>query len=743
MNEQRIKVNQESGESAINVNADVNERGISVGSELSVVHGIDGVSPIAIVEQTETGATITITDANGTTTADIQNGAKGDKGDKGDRGEKGEKGDKGQKGDTGPQGEQGPKGAKGDKGDVGEKGDTGARGPQGIRGETGPQGMQGPQGQKGETGATGATGPQGPEGPTGPAGADGDDGEDGFSPIANVVKVGDTATITITDKSGTTTAQIKDGSGATITVDDALSPTSTNPVQNKVINSALGSKADSSAIPTKTSQLTNDAGFISSYTETDPIFTASASAGITSTDISNWNGKSDFSGSYNDLTNKPTIPSKTSQLQNDSGYITGYTETDPIFSASASASITSADITAWNNKSDFSGNYNDLTNKPTIPAAQVNADWNANSGVAQILNKPTIPTEPTKTSDLTNDGADGSAHYLEDDETAYRTSAIPQGVVDDTSTATEFTATVAGITALRDGVCVFLKNGVITSAAGFTININGLGAKPVYNSMALASADTTIFNINYTMLFVYDSTRVEGGCWVCYRGYNSDNNTIGYQVRTNSHSMPMKSITYRYRLLFTSADRKHYVPANNSTSTNATASRTVCQDAIDPFGHIVYYGTTASVAANSRPSATALWEQYAIALGYSFNRTGAALTMTSWEPVYLKCAPQSDGSAIMDSTTPIVQTLPTTEDGKIYIMLGVAYSATNIELQLDHPVYCYKNGAIREWTNANEITVDSALSSSSTNPVQNKVIYDAIGNVESILQTLNNGGGAS
>lgn len=38
-----------------------------------------------------------------------------------------------------------------------------------------------------------------------------------------------------------------------------------------------------------------------------------------------------------------------------------------------------------------SGSYNDLLNKPTIPAAQVNSDWNANSGVAQILNKPTIP----------------------------------------------------------------------------------------------------------------------------------------------------------------------------------------------------------------------------------------------------------------------------------------------------------------------------------------------------------------
>lgn len=38
------------------------------------------------------------------------------------------------------------------------------------------------------------------------------------------------------------------------------------------------------------------------------------------------------------------------------------------------------------------GNYNDLLNKPTIPAAQVNADWNATSGVASILNKPTLGT---------------------------------------------------------------------------------------------------------------------------------------------------------------------------------------------------------------------------------------------------------------------------------------------------------------------------------------------------------------
>lgn len=349
---------------------------------------------------------------------------------------------------------------------------------------------------------------------------------------------------------------------------------------------------------------------------------------------------------------------------------------------------------------------------------------------------------PTKTSDLVNDGSDNTAQYLETDETAYKTASIPYGQCDGTSTSTVFTATVPGVTELRDGVCMWLKNGVVTSVSGFTININNLGAKPVYNNMAAATRDTTIWNINYTMFFVYDSTRVEGGCWILYRGYNSDNNTIGYQLRTNSQSLPMTSVTYRYRLLFTSADNEHYVPANNSTSTNATASRTVCQDKINPFGRIFYYSSTASIAANARPGATALWEQYAIALGYSFNRTGAALTLTSWKPVYVMAAPQSDGSAIIDSTTPYVQDLPTTEDGKIYIFLGVAYSATNVELQLDHPVYWYKGGRIRLWLGETVPALYTTTGQNEDGAVTQKLFTDTVGNVETILQTLNNGGGA-
>lgn len=87
---------------------------------------------------------------------------------------------KGEKGETGP---------KGDKGDTGEKGATGERGPQGLQGERGLQGVQGekgepgiqgPVGPKGEQGEQGIQGIQGPQGEPGPKGESGADGAPGI-----------------------------------------------------------------------------------------------------------------------------------------------------------------------------------------------------------------------------------------------------------------------------------------------------------------------------------------------------------------------------------------------------------------------------------------------------------------------------------------------------------------------------------------------------------------------------------
>ena len=107
------------------------------------------VYPEATVTQTQTGATITITDKTGTHTAEIFNGEKGDQGIQGIKGDTGAQGPKGDKGDQGAQGPQGPIGPQGPKGDKGEQG------PQGIQG---PQGEQGPKGDPGSSAWTDITG---------------------------------------------------------------------------------------------------------------------------------------------------------------------------------------------------------------------------------------------------------------------------------------------------------------------------------------------------------------------------------------------------------------------------------------------------------------------------------------------------------------------------------------------------------------------------------------------------------
>lgn len=317
-----------------------------------------------------------------------------------------------------------------------------------------------------------------------------------------------------------------------------------------------------------------------------------------------------------------------------------------------------------------------------------------------------IKSGGTSSQFLKADGSVDSSNYAGSQSAggpANKTVSIPFGQVDSTSISTAFTATVDGITELRDGICVCLQNGVINSASGYTININNLGAKPVYNSKS-GNASVDAFTNGSSYLFVYNSTRTSGGCWDMVTGYFESNTDYrAYQIRTNSQSLPASATIRSRRLLFTSADGSKYVPANTTGDTTTTYPKIPTTTKINPFGAILYYNSTSNTRPGVTPSSTILYQQINIQLGYSFNWStgqGDSLTLTDNAPVYLKCIPQADGSAKIatNADIPIVQSLPTTDDGKIYIFLGNATSATGVELMLNHPVYYYKNGAIRLWT---------------------------------------------
>lgn len=219
-----------------------------------------------------------------------------------------------------------------------------------------------------------------------------------------------------------------------VTIDAELSLFSTNPVQNKTITAALSNLNIDIATNDEIDNALNVAGSGDLPTTGGIVPIAMGGTGATTTAGARTNlgvsatadfANVAFSGAYDDLTGKPAIPSRTSDLANNSGYITssalnGYVKsvngtspdsngnvsisvsgggssggsnyTLPTASNSTlggvkvgsgltintsgvlSADVTASTLTAYAKTTDLSavaktGSYNDLTNKPTIPAA--------------------------------------------------------------------------------------------------------------------------------------------------------------------------------------------------------------------------------------------------------------------------------------------------------------------------------------------------------------------------------------
>lgn len=237
---------------------------------------------------------------------------------------------------------------------------------------------------------------------------------------------------------------------------------------------------------------------------------------------------------------------------------------------------------------------------------------------------------------------------------------IPFGACDSSSTSTAFTATVPGITELADGVCVYLENGVATSELGATLNINGLGAKEIYISQGIVTAIGTQWNAAHSALFIYNSTRVDGGCWDFFYGYDSN----------TTYTPPKLGFGY----------------ATCSTGASTAAKTASLSNYNLTAGGIVSVKFTNAVGANATLNINS---KGAVAIYYR----GSAITAGVIEA--------GDTATFIYSTSPA----------------------------------CYHLIALDKV--GGSITVDSALSNSSTNPVQNKVVNAGLDELDEKIDALN------
>ena len=130
------------------------------------------------------------------------------------------------------------------------------------------------------------------------------------------------------------------GQTGDVTINTDGKVTSVNGETGDVVLNAesVGALPSTTKIPTATSDLTNDSGYITA--DGAPVQSVDGQTGAVTTNAVKTTaqsltdaqksqartnigaGTSSFSGAYDDLTGKPTIPSKTSELDNDEGFIT-------------------------------------------------------------------------------------------------------------------------------------------------------------------------------------------------------------------------------------------------------------------------------------------------------------------------------------------------------------------------------------------------------------------------------------
>lgn len=205
---------------------------------------------------------------------------------------------------------------------------------------------------------------------------------------------------------------------------------------------------DKIKVPTKISELSNDAGYLTQHQ-----------------DISNLATKSEVSAVENKIPAAYELPTASATTLGGVKVGSGLSITNGVLSATGGGGV--ADSVEWDkvqNKPNFanvatSGNYNDLSNKPTIPSIEgLASETYVNEKVAAIV----IPEVPTKVSELEND-----AGYLTEHQSLenYITKKDFATGLDAQNTSTN--ALIRQVNERIDGITVPTNVSAFTNDAGY------------------------------------------------------------------------------------------------------------------------------------------------------------------------------------------------------------------------------------------------------------------------------------
>ena len=287
----------------------------------------------------------------------------------------------------------------------------------------------------------------------------------------------------------------------------------------------------------------------------------------------------------------------------------------------------------------FDGNYNSLSNRPTIPAAQVNSDWNASGGVAVILNKPVVPPLPTVTT-ASASGGGSLAYNAGNGEFTFAPADLSNASNWDTafgwgdhSTAGYLTAEADTLASVRarnantGGNIQFGDNQFAVFGASGDLSVGHTGAysfvrETGVGNLALA-ADTNIDILNSSLNEYKARFITNGGVWLYYDNAIKLQTTPGGVSIGGDIALGSGNITTTGKLLY----------GNNYASTG------------DLPGASTYDGMFATAAGSAYYSASGNWTELLTSTALS------SITLDSLSNVDLSVAPTNGQVLKWNGTT--------------------------------------------------------------------------------------------
>lgn len=270
---------------------------------------------------------------------------------------------------------------------------------------------------------------------------------------------------------------------------------------------------------------------------------------------------------------------------------------------------------------------------------------------------------------------------------------IPLVVGTQTTKTGSWTGEAPTITELKDGQSIrYWLPAEPTGNATLNLTLaddTETGALPVY--FRGTTRMTTHLAVNNCAVFTYREDVQIGsstytGWWYNY-GYYVD--TVSRTRADNLRPVAGDTIIYGRNIVLEDGDGVfRSITRSNSTNTSHTCATQGFKNPAEMF----YYSYSSNVAVGATMASNYMFSAYN-ALDFRYN-SNCGTTLIPNHPIYLIFEHKTDGLYYLKTGAWWTQTLPTTDDGYVYVYVGHAYSTNYYNFAPSHPMLCCRNGVI-------------------------------------------------